>query len=330
MKRPAVIWIAILVACVAGFCCAQLILRSTALRDKFGQIFNRGHLLALVSGQGIYQVDLDRKLAETDYAAGIEQIERTNAEREAALSGLVAGMAAQTRAAAESISGDELKHQMSLLRFQFGNEKAWNAILNSSGLSAASLAKCVRENWKTRAWIARQIGNQLTTNDAECRTFYESHLKQFFLPERRNVSHLFLAAPPETAQEVVDEKKAAIDALSVRLAAGEDFATLVAQNSEDDATKLRGGELGYFSGNRMPPDFVEAATKLSPGGVSKPIRTRLGFHILKLIGVQPPRQQTFDEVRGDIAIEIANGKRQIAIEKLLTDLAATAAYLRPF
>ena len=53
-------------------------------------------------------------------------------------------------------------------------------------------------------------------------------------------------------------------ALSVRLAGGEDFATLAAQNSEDEATKLRGGDLGYFSADRMPPDFVEAAAKLRP------------------------------------------------------------------
>lgn len=326
MKRAAVFWIIIVAVCGAGFCCSQFILRSPWLRDKFGQLFNRGHLIGLVNGQGIYQADLDRKFAETNYVAGIERIERSDAERNATLTGLIAEVAAQTRAASEGVSPDALKRQLNLLRFQFANEKAWNTALSSSALSVTSLAKCVRNNLKTRAWISRRLGNQLTANDGECRTFYDAHLKQFFLPERRNVSHLFLAAPPETAQEMVDAKKAAIDALSVRLAAGEDFPTLVAQNSEDDATKLRGGELGYFSGSRMTPDFVEAATKLMPGEVSKPIRTRLGFHILRLIDVQPARQQTFDEVRSDIAIEIANQKRQIAIEKLSTGLAAAPSY----
>jgi parvulin-like peptidyl-prolyl isomerase len=120
-----------------------------------------------------------------------------------------------------------------------------------------------------------------------------------------------------------------MEAITVRLAAGEDFAAVVAQNSEDDATKLRGGELGYLSAKRMPPDFVEAAAKLRPGEISKPVRTRLGFHILKLIDIQAPRQQTFDEVRGDVAIEVANDKRRIALQKLSAGLAATASYLRP-
>jgi parvulin-like peptidyl-prolyl isomerase len=107
----------------------------------------------------------------------------------------------------------------------------------------------------------------------------------------------------------------------VRLSGGgEDFAILVAQNSEDEATKLNGGDLGYLSGTRMPPDFVEAATKLKPGEISKPIRTRLGFHILKLVDAQPPRQRSFDEVQVDIAIDLANQRRATAIKSLDIDL----------
>src|SRR5260370_20543632 len=72
----------------------------------------------------------------------------------------------------------------------------------------------------------------------------------------------------------------------------------------------------------MPPDFVAAALKLPPGEISRPIRTRLGFHILKLIDVQAARQKTFDEARNDIAIELANQKRGAAIQKLIDSLAS--------
>jgi len=323
-------WVTIAIASLAGFLCAQLVLRSIPIRDKLGETFNRGHLLALVDGRGIYEVDLSRELAENSYVAGIEEEAEADTERQAALTGLIASVGAQSHAAGERVSPGQLKRQMNLLRFQFGNEKAWNATLNSSSLSARSLAACVRENLKTREWISRQIGNQLTVTDDECREFYNSHLDQFFLAERRNVAHLFLAAPPETPAHVVETKRAAIEALSVRVAAGEDFATLVAQNSEDDATKLRGGELGYFSAKRMPPDFVEAANRLRSGQISAPIRTRLGFHILKLIDVQAAQQQAFDDVRDDIAVKLANQKREVAVEILAADLRRNASYLRPF
>ena len=329
MKRPAVFWISTVIAVTAGFGCAQWLLRAPVFRDELGELFHRGHLLAMVVGKGVYQGDLARQLAETAYLSGLEQDKKTEAERETALTKLIIRAAALSHAGSEDVSSAEIKRQVNLLRFQFGDEKTWTAALNRSGLSMSSLARILREDLKIRAWISKEIADQLAVKDDECRKFYDSHRAQFFLPERRNVAHLFLAAPTETPPDVVETRRAAIEALSVRLAAGEDFATLVAQNSEDDATKLRGGELGYFSTNRMPPDLVEATTKLHPGEISKPVQTRLGFHILKLIDVQAPRQQTFDEVRSDIAIEIANYKRQIAVEKLSAGLAGGASYLRP-
>jgi parvulin-like peptidyl-prolyl isomerase len=182
---------------------------------------------------------------------------------------------------------------------------------------------------RARQWISTRIAPGLAVTDAESRGYYESHPENFFVPERHHLSHLFLAAPPETAPEIIERKQIAIGMLSVRLAHGEDLGTLAAQTSEDEATKLRGGDLGYFSANRMPPDFVEATLTLHPAEVSKPIRTRLGFHILKLIDVQPARQKTFDEVRNDIAIELANQKRANAIQQLIVDLSSENGYLRP-
>ena len=327
MKPRAVV---IGIACVAGFVCAQLALRSVALREEIGKLFNCGELLALVDGHGIYQADLDRRDAESDYVAGIEEEARTGVEGEAGLFGLVAASAAQSRASVETISRSQLNAEFNSLRYQFADDKTWRAVLNKSGLSPMSVKRLLKNNLRIRRWFTQRIAPQISVTDEECRQFYVSHRDQFFLLERRNVSHLFLAAPPETPPDVVEAKRTAIGLLAARLAVGEDFATLVAQNSEDEATKLNGGELGYFSARRMPPDFVEAAVKMHPGEISKPVRTRLGFHILKLIDVQAPRQQTLEEVRGDIAMELANEKRAVAVEKLTADLRRNAGYLRPF
>lgn len=330
MKRPVAFWIAIGVGCAAGLGCAQALVRSITIRDQLGELLGRGHLLAVVDGNGIYQADLDRLDAESDYVAGVEESEPAKVKREAALTGLVANSVAEARGLRENVPEPALTGELNLLRFQFSDDKTWRSVLKKSGLSPASIARMLKNNFKAREWLAKKIATEVSVTDAECRQFYESHREQFFSPELRNVGHLFLAAPPETPPDVVETKRAAIEALSARLGAGENFAELAAQNSEDEATKLRGGELGYFSTKRMPPDFVEAATKLRPGEISKPVQTRLGFHILKLIDVRGPRQQTFDEVRGDIAIDLANQKREVVAERLLVDLPRNVDYLRPF
>ena len=330
MNRAVAIWTSIAVSCVGGTCCAQLAVRSVVLRDKLGIIFGHGHLLALAHGHGIYQSDVDRRLAETHYLAGSANGEVTKAERQSALTDLIANTALGARADEERIPRADVKRELDLLRSQFTNVKIWSSALQGSRLNEPLVSQILWANLRSRQWMSKRIGHDVDVTEDECRRFYESHPQDFFLPERLRVSHLFLAAPPETAPEIVETKRTAIEALSVRLVAGEDFAKLVAERSEDEATKLRGGDLDYFSANRMPPDFVEAAHKLRLGEISKPIRTRLGFHILKLIDVQAARQKTFDEARTDIAIELANQKRAAAVPRLIVDLSSQADYLRSF
>ena len=329
MNRAGAIWMSIAVSCVGGICCAQLAVRSVVLRDKLGIIFGRGHLLALAHGHGIYQSDVDRRLAETHYLAGSANGEVTKAERQSALTDLIANATLVARANEETIPRADVKQELNLLRSQFRDDKTWGQALHESSLLTSLLWRVLGNDLRSRQWMSKRIGHDVDVTEDECRRFYESQRQDFFVPERLRVSHLFLAAPPETAPEIVETKRTAIEALSVRLVAGEDFAKLTAENSEDEATKLRGGDLDYFSANRMPPDFVEAAHKLRLGEISKPIRTRLGFHILKLIDVQAARQKAFDETRADIAIELANQERAAAVPRLIVDLSSQADYLRP-
>src|SRR5437763_15614076 len=78
---------------------------------------------------------------------------------------------------------------------------------------------------------------------------------------RFRASHLFLAAPPETPPEVVESKQKVIKALADQIRHGEKLGELAAAASEDEATKTRGGDLGFFSESRMPPDFFPRSSK---------------------------------------------------------------------
>ena len=106
----------------------------------------------------------------------------------------------------------------------------------------------------------------------------------------------------EARPPIIDAKRELIESLSVRLARGEEFSDLVAAASQDEATKNRGGDLGYFSAFRMPPDFFGAATKLRVGQIGPPIRTRLGFHIVQLTDSKPAQQLPFDQTHAKITL----------------------------
>jgi parvulin-like peptidyl-prolyl isomerase len=309
---------AILVAVIAGIGFGQLACHSIMCRDAIGRVCGRGHLLALVQSRGIYEADLDRAVAafrsrdgELDSAAG---------SKESILSKLIALTAAQCLAADEKIAASDVEHELSLLRSQFRDGKIWLAALQTNGFSQPSLRGMLEDDLRARQWVDRQIALQLVITAEEHRQFYDLHAERFVLPVRLRVSHLFLAAPPETAPEIVDLKKEKIKALAKHIKAGENFSELIGWESEDEASKTRGGDLGYFSAYRMPPDFFQATAKLRLEEMSAPVKTSLGFHIIQATDLRPARQMTFEEAGQEIGAALEQGKRQAALEKLDLDL----------
>ncbi|HEV2046778.1 MAG TPA: peptidyl-prolyl cis-trans isomerase [Chthoniobacterales bacterium] len=331
MKRRLAILLLVAGSCVAGVACAQFVYHSPSCRDGIGVFCGRGHLLALALSEGIYETDLQRVLAEARDAAGADEQDRhdENMEKPLFLRHLIATAMSGSFAARERISNDKIERAATLLRCQFRDDKAWKAALRSSCLSARSLRRIIADNLRTRQWISRQIHSRLDITDEECRSFYDRHRENFLQPVRLRASHLFLAAPPETQADVVEAKRVAIELAFTRLAHGEDFSELAASISEDEATKLRGGDLGYFSALRMPSDFFAETAKLRPQQTSPPIRTRLGFHIVKLTDSKPARQMPLDEARVEIAAALESQKRQAVLEKLIVDLSAQAEWRRP-
>jgi parvulin-like peptidyl-prolyl isomerase len=157
---------------------------------------------------------------------------------------------------------------------------------------------------------------------AECEDFYKMHLQDFALPVRWRVSHLFLAAPPETPPDIVDLKRERIEGLAERLKSGENLANLIAAESEDEASTPREGDLGFFAGSRMPADFLRAAEQLAAREVSGPVQTTLGFHFIQGMERKRAEQLSFDQAREEIFSILARQRRLAALHKLDVDLAS--------
>lgn len=226
------------------------------------------------------------------------------------------------RAAAsnESVSAEEIAHELDLLRFQFADDLAFSEAIESVGYSDETLRAEIVEHLQARLWIERQIEPEVRIGPTEARQFFDANGEAFTQPQRYRASHVFLAAPPGTTPELVAEKQSAIQGLAVRILAGEILTQIAVEASEDEATKERGGDLGYFSALRMPPDFMTEVEKLRVVEISAPLRLQLGFHIVQLIGAKPRRAMAFEEVRGEIAVGLANERRAGAVGRLVEAL----------
>ena len=131
---------------------------------------------------------------------------------------------------------------------------------------------------------------------------YRAYKDKFVTPEAVRVSHILLRVAAEGGQ---GRDRAQTEALGQELLerakAGEDFAALATEYSEDPGSARNGGDLGFFERGRMARPFEEAAFALQEQGeLSGIVETQFGLHILRLNERRESGQRSFDEVRDEL------------------------------
>lgn len=159
------------------------------------------------------------------------------------------------------------------------------------------------ENAK-RSVYAKFLLDQVTeerTNDEAVKKKFDTDKDTYGKPEVK-ASHI-----------LVKEEKLAKD-IAKRAKKGEDFAKLAEKYSEDPSNKTRGGDLGWFSADRMVPPFSEAAFKLKKGEISEPVKTQFGWHVIKLDDRR--ESQPFDDVKERVKADLTRTVRTDFINEL--------------
>ncbi len=118
------------------------------------------------------------------------------------------------------------------------------------------------------------------------------------------------------AAHILVEDKAAAEAVIKKLEAGEDFAKLAAESSNDPGNKNNGGDLGWFTKDAMVPDFAEPVFKMKKGDVSKtPIETQFGWHVVKVEDIRSKEKPKFEDVKPQIQVELRRQKLEAMLDK---------------
>ncbi len=150
---------------------------------------------------------------------------------------------------------------------------------------------------------ATQLQNAVTVSDQEIRDYYDQHLDLYRTAERRQVAHILIADKDQAA----GLKQA--ESLLAELKAGADFAKLAAAHSSDKLSARKGGELDWFEKGVMDPEFDKAAFALTKTGeLSAIVKSQFGYHIIKLLGVQPETTKSFESVKKDVEGKVRQDK----------------------
>jgi peptidyl-prolyl cis-trans isomerase D len=162
------------------------------------------------------------------------------------------------------------------------------------------------------AYPADHFAADIAVSDAEIETVYTAQKDtRFTTKERVQARHILLNSAPDAAEEDKTAVRAAATALLERVTAGEDFAALAEEHSEDSASGTKGGDLGFFTRGRMVKAFEEAAFSLSAGEVSDIVETQFGFHIIKVEAKEAEQARPLEEVAEEIREELMSEKAQV-------------------
>jgi peptidyl-prolyl cis-trans isomerase D len=134
--------------------------------------------------------------------------------------------------------------------------------------------------------------------EEEIKAAYEARAAQFKLEEQRRASHILVKTKEEADKLALELKKAP----------GR-FAELAKKHSQDSGSAEKGGDLEWFSGGMMVKPFEDAVFAMKKEGeFAGPVQSEFGFHLIKLTGIKAGRAKPLEEVRKELATEIARQK----------------------
>ena len=155
------------------------------------------------------------------------------------------------------------------------------------------------------ALLDKHLG-KIKVTDQEAARYYREHKKEFTTPAQVKASHI-LVQTKEEAENIIK-----------RLKKGADFAKLAQQYSLDHVSAKKGGDLGYFSKEQMVKPFADAAFALKVGQISKPVKTRFGYHVIKVTDKKKASLQPFPLVKKQIKEKLLREKQQKAFDAFLS------------
>jgi len=164
-----------------------------------------------------------------------------------------------------------------------------------------------KETYKTAPMVKAQYlfcdpaahAGDVSVSMEEILEYYDTHTDEFSVPKQVQARHILIKTE-QTAGDVEVEKARTQAADVARLAqSGEDFAKLAKQYSQGPSG-ASGGDLGFFKKQDMVKPFADKAFSMQIGDISDPVRTRFGWHVIKVEQIKGPEVKTPDNVSEQI------------------------------
>ncbi len=244
-----------------------------------------------------------------------------------------------------TVTDDDIKAKRKDITEKIGSEERLQEILKENNVSESQLKEDLVNEIKIDKLVSATA--DVKVSDKEVADFYNENKASFDRPERVKAAHILIEANPDKIkQDIIDADKngkltaAEIDAkvkakLDEKMAQAkkvreevvknpEKFGELAKKYSEDKASAVNGGDLGFFPKDAMVKEFATAAFSLKPGVVSEIVVTEFGNHIIIVRDRAAAGLQPLDKVKDEIKTFLEQQKKITALQNLFEGLKASA------
>lgn len=161
-----------------------------------------------------------------------------------------------------------------------------------------------------------KVRSKMTASEPEIKAEYERRRSSLEVPEQVNAAHILIKVDADTTEEQAKQKA---EALAARAKAGEDFAKLANENTEDETGKGSGGRLPLFGRGQMVGPFDQAVFDMKAGEI-RTVKTEFGHHVIKLDERLPARTRPLEEVRASLEAELLDRKSTADTDRIAREL----------
>lgn len=282
-------------------------------------------MVARVNGEPVTREDLEEAVRGYQANSGTEvrPDNRTEIYR-GVLDELIAFrlLGAELKTRGIEVDREELDAAMKDLRGRFPNEAAYRRALAEQKLTADQLRERTKQTLLINRLLEQEVGSELDVAPSDVAKFYEENPDRFQQPEAVRLSHILIGVPRDAPEARREAARARAADLSARARKGANFAALAKAHSQD-ASRERGGDIGFIVRGQAQKPFEEAAFALKPGEISDPVETIYGFHVIKAGERRPAQKVPFGQAAAQVEQYLREQQRQQRVSEYVERLKAS-------
>jgi peptidyl-prolyl cis-trans isomerase SurA len=256
--------------------------------DPQQQVGDIDSVVAVVNDDVITRYELDDRVQEV-----VRQLQKQDTPLPAAdvlerqiLERMITDMLQQQYASENGVRVDDTQLNLAITRIaqqnNFPSSAEFRAKLEADGVNYKKFREEIRSEIISTRLREREVESKLVISESEVDNYLANKARIGSAGEEFHLAHILVVVPEQASADKIQAARERAEQALSKLKSGADFAQ-VAAGTSDAKDALKGGDLGWRSGDGIPPLFMNELQNMQPGQISAVLRSPSGFHILKLV-----------------------------------------------